>query len=226
MGVKEELQTAKVWILLIADLVGKSTCQERKGNAVTLDEFERLLAGAEERYNLEFKGAMTWDKHSIVKDVLAMANSVDGGRIVFGIQDGTLERQGLDDAQLATFDAETIRDQVAAYADPEVQCLVHKVTDGDAKDYVVFTISPFSTMPVICRQGGREVSAGRIYIRPRNGRPQSREVQTSAEMRDIIDRAIGANLTRYRELGFFESNQSPEQGDISAQFEEEIEDLK
>ncbi len=59
---------------------------------MTTEELEELLEGAEETDALEFKQAMNWDD-GLVKDILAMANIEDGGRIVVGIDDGTFARQ-------------------------------------------------------------------------------------------------------------------------------------
>lgn len=53
-------------------------------------ELEALITGAEETDVLEFKGAMSWDRNTFVKDILAMANVIDGGRIVVGVEDGIL----------------------------------------------------------------------------------------------------------------------------------------
>lgn len=193
---------------------------------MTLDEFERLLSGAQENSALEFKGQMEWNKHQIVKDILAMANSVDGGRIIFGIEDETLKRQGLTPEQLSTYDPETIMDQIAPYADPEVVMTVSTVTDGEEKTYVVIGVSPFTLHPVICKKDGQDVSAGRIYIRPRGGRPQSREIKASSELRDLVDRSIGANISRYRELGIIGAPEIANGEEVPPEFDQEIGDLR
>jgi len=168
---------------------------------------------------------MNWNKQSIVKDILAMANTLDGGRIVFGIEDDPVNRVGLTDDQLETFDQEVMKDQIDPYADPDVQFDVSIAEGQDGFRYIVLTIQPFTLLPVICSKGGEDVSAGRIYIRPRGGRPQSREVRSSAELRDILDRSIAANLRRYRELGIVADEDQENEVDEAAAFDAEIEDL-
>lgn len=66
------------------------------------EDVEALLSGAEETDALEFKGAVPWDRNLFVKDILAMANVIDGGRIVIGVEDGTFRRLGLAPEQVAT----------------------------------------------------------------------------------------------------------------------------
>ncbi len=81
---------------------------------MTTDEFEALIQGADESVALEFKGPMLWAVNSLVKDILAMANIIDGGHIVFGIEDMTNTRLGLTEEQDSSFNLDIMRDQVAA----------------------------------------------------------------------------------------------------------------
>ena len=108
---------------------------------MTMDQLEALLGGAEETDQLEFKGAMAWAKISLGRDILAMANVQDGGRIVIGIEDETYARQGLSDAQLASFVPDDMRDQIAEYADPEVVFSVKTPIDKHGKRYVVIDVT-------------------------------------------------------------------------------------
>lgn len=61
---------------------------------------------------------MVWDVKALVKHILAMANVRDGGVILIGVGDKTSERQGVTDKQRSTYDLDTMRDQLAKYADP------------------------------------------------------------------------------------------------------------
>jgi predicted HTH transcriptional regulator len=182
-------------------------------------ELENLLSGAVETDSLEFKQAMAWDRKVFVKDILAMANIVDGGRIVVGIEDETLIRQGLTAGQAATFDFQTMRDQIAPFADPRVVFRSELVTDSGGLTFAVIEIEPFDDVPVVCKRNGEDVKAGEIYYRSRVRRPQSARIDNSADMRDVLERSAAHLMGRFRRLGF----DAPD--DAQAQFDEELGDL-
>lgn len=163
---------------------------------------ETLLQGAEETDNLEFKAAMAWNRNSLVRDILAMANVIDGGRIVIGVADHTYERQGLSPEQIATYQIEIMRDQIAPFADPRVEFRREIVADAEGRQFVIIDVSPFDDMPVICKRDGDDVRAGTIYYRSRSRRPQSARVDSSADMRDIVERSAALSARRLRRLGF------------------------
>lgn len=164
-------------------------------------DLEALLDGAEESDVLEFKGPMDWHQ-SIIKDILAMANVQDGGRIIIGVVDRTYERIGLTDAQVSTYDLETIQDRVASFADPRVEFRVDFVSDRNGLNFVVIDVRPFETIPVVCRRDGADLREGDIYYRSRSGRPASARVSKSADMRDIIEVAITRSRRRLSSIGF------------------------
>ena len=166
---------------------------------MTTDELESLLDGAEETDTLEFKGAMSWERYSLTRDILAMANVLDGGTIIVGIEDQTLARQGLGDDQCSSFNIEEMRDQVAPFAHPEVEFRCEIVTDRIGLQFAVIQVSPFRDIPVICAKDAKGLNAGDIYFRSRRRRPESVRISSSTEMRDIIEAAIvrrSANLNR------------------------------
>ncbi len=163
-------------------------------------EFEALIDGAEESDVLEFKTAMVWD-NSLIRDILAMANVQDGGRIVVGIADRTYHRVGLTAAQIATFDHESMQDRVANFADPSVEFRIDLVADANGLQFVVIEVRPFETTPVVCRRDGDGLNEGDIYYRSRAGRPASARVRRSADMRDIIEVAITRSRRRLSGIG-------------------------
>ncbi|MFO0404645.1 MAG: helix-turn-helix domain-containing protein [Alphaproteobacteria bacterium] len=171
-------------------------------DTVTPQDLESLLDGAEETDALEFKGAVEWSRNLFVKDLLAMANVIDGGRIVVGVEDGTFARQGLTPKQLESYRIDEMRDSVAPFADPRIVFKVTKVTDLDGRVYVVIEVSPFDDVPVICKRDGADVQAGVIYFRSRTRRPASAPVANSADMRDVIERAASLSARRLRRMGF------------------------
>ncbi|PWE57899.1 ATP-binding protein [Metarhizobium album] len=167
---------------------------------MTTEELEEILEGAEEIDSLEFKQAMTWSKNSLVKDILAMANIENGGRIIFGVTDD-FQRQGLTEEQIASFDLDTMRDHVGEFADPYVRFSKAIVEDVGGRKYVVVDVAPFDDVPVICRRDGAEVVKGAIYYRSRTRRPQSAMISNSGEMRDLIDIAVVRRARRNQRIG-------------------------
>lgn len=165
-------------------------------------EVETLLSGAEETDVLEFKAAIPWNRNLFVKDILAMANVIDGGRIVVGVEDGTFNRQGLTPDQLATYSIDAMRDAIAPFAEPRVVFRRDIVTDLAGRAYVIIEVAPFEDVPVICRRDGDDVRAGVIYYRSRTRRPQSAAIASAAEMRDVVERAAALSARRLRRIGF------------------------
>lgn len=171
------------------------------------EAIEALLAGAEETDALEFKGAVSWDRNLFVKDILAMANIIDGGRIIVGVEDGTLRRQGLSEEQLASYRIEEMRDSIAPFADPRVVFRMEVVADSAGLHFVVIEISPFEDVPVICRRDGADVHAGTVYFRSRARRPGSAAISSSSDMRDLVERSAALSARRLRRIGFVPEEQ-------------------
>ncbi|WP_313809356.1 ATP-binding protein [Sphingobium sp.] len=166
------------------------------------EDIEALLNGAEETDTLEFKAAVAWDRNLFVKDILAMANVIDGGRIVVGVEDQTFQRQGLTPGQLASYRIDEMRDGIAPFADPRAIFRMDAVADLQGRWYVVIEVSSFEDVPVICRRDGADVRAGTIYFRGRTRRPESAPVSNSADMRDMVERAAALSARRLRRIGF------------------------
>nr|WP_281378114.1 ATP-binding protein [Martelella radicis] len=161
------------------------------------------MQGAQESDSLEFKGAMGWDL-GLVKDILAMANVQDGGRIVIGIEDGTLTRQGVSQEQLDSFSPDTMMDRVGLFADPHVSFSIDKLPDATGLHFVIISVAAFDRTPVICsRDGGakNELKRGAMYYRSKTGRPKSARVDNANDMRDIIERAAIQTMRHFHNLG-------------------------
>ena len=169
---------------------------------MTTEEIEALLDGGEETDRIEFKQAMNWDRNTFVKDILAMANVQDGGRIIIGVEDESFKRQGVSVAQIETYKIDTMRDQIAPFADPQVIFKVHQPVDRTGLRYVVIDVSPFDEFPVICKRDGADVNVGTIYFRSRAQKPQSARVSNHSDLRDIVERSIARRMQKLRQLGF------------------------
>ncbi len=168
-----------------------------------LSEFEALVEGSEESQSLDFKGACTWDVKTFAKDILAFSNVQDGGFIAIGFNDKTFKRVGLTEEQVQSFDLETMRDQMANFADPFVAFAVYSdIIDAQGMRFVVIRIFEFTEVPVICKGDSKDLSQGKVYYRSRRRRPESEPVSNSFDMRDIMDRAAIKMMSKRKAQGF------------------------
>jgi predicted HTH transcriptional regulator len=166
------------------------------------EELESLLQAQTETPSVEFKGACNWDAAKLAKDILAISIVQDGGTVIIGVDDQTYVRQGVTAAQKSTFALETMKDQMAAYADPHVNFLVEFPIDADGKEYVVIRVFQFEEIPVICRKDGTDTRAGVVYYRNKNRRVESAAVSNSYDMRDIIELATVRMMQRKQRFGY------------------------
>ncbi|HEY6351943.1 MAG TPA: ATP-binding protein, partial [Candidatus Angelobacter sp.] len=83
---------------------------------ITEDTLRKSLALRTETKNLDYKQSMNWasasneDKCKLVKDILAMMNTPDGGQIVIGVEDNTYNLLGVNDGDAASFDITKVND--------------------------------------------------------------------------------------------------------------------
>lgn len=164
-------------------------------------ELKELLALKTETRNLDCKTSFSWDradhdeKCELVKDILAFLNTQDGGRIVVGVQDDTLEAIGMEDADFSSFDTTKVNDFLHRYTDPQSSCEVQKLTVSGLK-FVVINVLEFKDIPIICKKAANSskdssktiLKLGGVYIRTEKA--TSVLVPTSEEMRDLVNRAI------------------------------------
>lgn len=172
---------------------------------MTDQDFALLVAAGEQR-NVEFKSARGREDATIaevVRAVLGMSNSRDGGSVVIGIDDN-LAATGLSDAQMATWGEEDLQQQLDQFADPYVVVRVQPIepTSGphDGKKFVLLQVAPFDTVPVICRKdviqnGNHKVRKGALYVRPHH-MPSTIQVSDHAQMRELIDLATEREVQR------------------------------
>jgi predicted HTH transcriptional regulator len=151
---------------------------------LTERDVRELLALRTENKNLDYKQSINWgtasaaEKGAIVKDVLAMANTQDGGRIVFGVRDGDFEAVGLTEDDFQSLDATRFADFLNRYSDPLFGCGIHKfVIDG--RRFAAIEVPEFSDVPIICKAdlndaNNRQVlRRGATYIRTAPVRAES-----------------------------------------------------
>lgn len=75
------------------------------------------------------------------------------------------------------------------------------VLESDGKRFVVITVEEFRHSPVICTKtlqvaGATVLRIGALYVRGRR-KPESVEVSTYEEMRDLIDLAVEKGVQRF-----------------------------
>ncbi len=160
-----------------------------------------LLAQRSERKNLDYKESLNWNtaasdgKCELVKDILALLNTQDGGHIVFGVRNDTFEFVGLSEDDFASFDPTKLNDFLQRYTDPAASCDVQKLS-VDGLRSVVITVPEFRDVPIICKRDANSSSdssklilkAGGLYIR--TDKATSVLVPSAETMRDLMNRAL------------------------------------
>lgn len=169
---------------------------------------EFIEAGKESRH-LEYKESVSWNGPSIrmkiIKAILGMANTQDGGVIVVGMErqvDNSYIPKGVTAEHLATFqDEDAIKDVVSNHADPYVEFDL-RIDEYDGKKFVIFSINEFTELPVICKEQYPHIlKRGVIYIRSRR-KPETIEIPTQAEMRELIELAIDKGNRKLEKRGY------------------------
>lgn len=161
-------------------------------------DVRELLALKCESKHLDYKQSLNWKtatadkKASIVKDVLAMANNQDGGKIIFGVRDGDFEPVGLTEEEFQSFDVTPFGDFVSRYADPTFECALYKYA-LEGKRFVVIEIPEFHVTPIICKADARDerraiLKKGAVYVRTH--RAASEVIPNAEAMRDLMNRAV------------------------------------
>jgi len=165
------------------------------------EQISELLKIKTETKNIDFKEKCNWnmepdeDKQRIVKDILAMSNTLDGGKIIFGIRDSDYEFVGLSEEDYKSFDQTKINDYVNKYTDPPYSCQVYRVKVG-SKYAVVIDVPEFKDIPILCKKDAHSsqdqskiiLKKGQLYIRTEKG--TSEAISTSEQMRELLGRAI------------------------------------
>lgn len=130
-----------------------------------------------------------------------MANIRDGGWIVIGKEersDGTFEKVGVTQTDYESYNSDDVKDFVEEYADPYVNLSIQKKI-YDQKKFVVIRIQEFDNTPIICkRDWGEVLHRGKMYTRSR-GKPETVEVPSETEMREIIDMAVDKENRKFFE---------------------------
>jgi len=178
---------------------------------MTPEEFAELVRLGNEAPGLEFKPPASRDdprvRAEVVRAALALANRRDGGRIVLGVVDDqkakSLDPQGLSDGQLKSWNRDDLSSLLATYADPMVD-FDQSTLEIEGKRFLIITIRQFRTTPIVCKQslqveGKTILRVGGLYVRGRR-KPESVEVSSYEELREMIDMAVELGVERFGDL--------------------------
>ena len=165
-----------------------------------------------------------------------MANLRDGGRVIVGVDErgGVLDPVGLSDADLATWRYDDIAAGLATYADPMINFDVH-IHEYQGRRFVELEVHEFDELPILCKSTYMErpptqqviLREGACYVR-RRGKPETSEIPTQSEMRELLDLAIEKGVRRFiaraRAVGLVLGTSEPVRD--AEQFAEQLRELE
>lgn len=131
----------------------------------------------------------------LLKCIMAFANSLDGGFLVFGVAEtptGTYEVTGLTPDEIKELDQTKVADALAKHCSVVPDFVVHRVAI-DGKTVVMIAANEIDVGPVVCANGltyerDRPVlRRGAIYTRSQSAKCD--EVVSAADVTDIVRRA-------------------------------------
>ena len=167
----------------------------------------------------------------VVKAMLGMCNRRDGGTVIIGVEEnqGVLNQVGLSESEIAGWNYDAVADQVARYADPSISFALD-VKEYEVSSYVVIEVEEFADIPVLCKRSyGDVLRYGACYVRPRR-KPETSDIPTQADMRDLLDLAIEKGVTQFldraRRVGLFATLSVESPATDQELFDEQLGDLR
>jgi predicted HTH transcriptional regulator len=181
---------------------------------MTEQQFREMLAYGREQTGVEYKGpgSRTANKHlfaKVIRALLSMANRRNGGMVIIGVDedvDGKLAPTGLAEDDLETWNKyDDLADAIARYADPNINFDL-ELLEYENHKYIVIRVHEFDDIPILCKKDYPEVlREGACYVRTRR-KPETAEIPTQTEMRDLLELATIKALRKYisvaHEAGF------------------------
>jgi predicted HTH transcriptional regulator len=177
---------------------------------MTDDEFAALIELGTEQRNIEYKrpGPIS-DKHlvhKVTRAILGLTNRLDGGYVVVGVEDakGLLDPIGLQDSVIVDWTRDALADKVAPLVDPSVDFDLEHRAYRDLQ-FVLITVREFDETPVFCRVNINDTKNnvvlrdGALYVRGRR-KPETIEIRTAQEMRDLLDLSLRKRLRHFATL--------------------------
>jgi predicted HTH transcriptional regulator len=172
----------------------------------TASEIEAALATGHELRGIEVKssGPSTSKQlfAKVTRAAISMGNIRDGGVVIVGLDDNDLAAMlpGLNENDLATWMAfDDISQRMAEYADPPLKLHVEKLELSSGAVVAVIEVAEFADLPHVCaREYADILRRGALYVRTRR-MPQTAEIGSAAEMRELLDLATQKALRAYVE---------------------------
>ena len=166
-------------------------------------EFSEIIARGREQRGVEFKcGGSKKDKRLLTKvarAMMGMANRRDGGRVIIGIdedENGGPVPDGLMAEDLSTWNYDDLANSLAEYTDPNINFDL-EIVEYENKKFVVLIVHELEDIPVLCKKDYPDVlRAGACYVRTRR-KPETVEIPTQTDMRDLLDLAIEKGVRRF-----------------------------
>jgi predicted HTH transcriptional regulator len=208
---------------------------------VTEQDFELLLKLGHETHGVEFKGPGKRTDRAflakVIRAVIGMANRRDGGVVIIGVDDETLEPVGLEEEQADTWGYDVLATAVNEYASPSVSFdFERKLYEG--RTFVIIEVHEFAEIPILCGKdyGSTNVKGavqilrrGACYVRSRH-KPETSEIPSEEEMRALlelaIDKGVRKFLERAQKMGLFHPIQPPPiPPDDQERFDDQIKDM-
>lgn len=199
---------------------------------LSVDEIVQALIPGYELRGFELKGAGSRNDKpffaKVTRAALGMANLRDGGHIVIGIHDSDPAAMlpGLNSAELASWlSYDDVARKLATYADPPIAFDSASRTLPNGAEVAVIQVHEFSDVPILCARDYQDVLRnGACYVRPRRV-PETSEIPSSVEMRDLVQLATEKALRAYVETasraGVLISSASPLEPPDAERFEEQ-----
>jgi len=205
-----------------------------------------ILESPNESKSIEFKPSVPWPSNidniqqnnkiqEIIKSILAMSNTRDGGKIILGVEKDDKENKyylkGMKVEDLKTYDQDLIFEHVRNFGEPEPKFQVLNI-EYDDKNFIVFAVQSFIFAPIICinKRSLNQLENAVIYIR--TDKPETKRITETSEMREIIDLAIEKELDLFsvRMQRFFKTMSSVKVLKSTKtdenKFQEELKDIK
>lgn len=173
---------------------------------LTAEELESSLAAGYEQRGLELKGpGSRGDKQLLVKvarAALSLGNLRDGGYVVIGIDDADPASlgPGLANGDLDSWlSYDDVARALAEYSDPPLHFHLDALTLSSGARVAMLAVSEFQDIPHLCAKAYEPtLRKGALYVRTRK-LPETAEVASSVEMRDLLDLATEKALRSYVE---------------------------
>jgi predicted HTH transcriptional regulator len=173
---------------------------------LTAREISELLASGYELRAVELKGPGARTEQQLLMKVirasLSMGNLRDGGYVIVGIDDNdpAALQPGLNATDLKSWLAyDDLARKMNEYADPPLRFDVAEVQLRPEVAVAVIRVYEFADIPHLCAKDYPGVlRKGALYVRPRKV-PETSEVASSVEMRDVLHLATEKALRAYVE---------------------------